>query len=172
VQSGDAGAYTLVLASDLRKAPGPYDNANTLDGDYGEGTSADFEVSFGGVGDLAPDVLVCDPSTTLFRPDGDDSGSDPFEADVVVLDLVSDGPAAWWLLEVFDQLGNRLLASHVAALDLDWGTIEWDGRSSDGTILDNGTYIVAVTAKDASWNEGAPCLANVSIDNLLASVSE
>jgi hypothetical protein len=117
-------------------------------------------------------VLVCDPSTTLFRPDGDATGDDPFEADVVAIDLVADGSAAWWLLEVFDLLGNRLLSSHVDALDLDWGTIEWDGRSSDGTILDNGTYIVAVTAKDASWNEGGPCLANVTIDNLLASVSE
>jgi flagellar hook assembly protein FlgD len=48
----------------------------------------------------------------------------------------------------------------------------WDGRGDDGTILENGTYTVAVTAKDASWNEGAPCLANVTIDNLLAPVGE
>jgi hypothetical protein len=171
-QSGAAGAYTLRLTSDLRKAPGPYDNANTLDGDYGVGDSADFVVSFGGVSNAAPDVLTCDPSTPLFRPDGDDSGTDPFEADVVVLDLVATDPAAWWLLEVFDLAGNRVAMSHSGALDLDNGAVEWDGRGSDGTILDNGMYTLAVTAKDASWNEGAPCLANVIIDNVLVPVDE
>src|SRR4029078_2574743 len=67
-QQGDLGAYTLTLTSGLRKAPGPYDNANTLDGDYDASPSGigDFVVSFGGVSDLAPDMLSCDPSTTLF----------------------------------------------------------------------------------------------------------
>jgi hypothetical protein len=170
-QTGAAGEYTLRLTSDLRKAPGPYDNANPLDGDFGGG-SDDFVVSFGAVSDLAPDVLTCDPSTTLFRPDGDGTGTDPFEADVVELDLVANGPAEWWLLEVFDMGGGLVYTTHVDASGLDGGTIEWEGRSNDGTVLDNGTYVAAVTAKDASWNEGAPCFASLTIDSVLARVSE
>ena len=171
-QGGDAGAYTLTLDSSVRKAPGPYDNANTLDGDYDVPGAGDFVVSFGAVAETAPDILACDPSTTLFRPDGDVTGDDPFEADVVDLDLTATGPAAFWLLEVFDPFADRVFVSHFVAHDLDTGTVSWDGRSDDGTILENGTYTVAVTAKDASWNEGAPCLANVTIDNLLAPVGE
>jgi len=172
VQAGGAGAYTLTLDWSVRKAPGPYDNANTLDGDYDVFGVGDFVVSFGGVSDLAPDMLACDPSTTLFRPDGDPGDGDPFEADVVELDLDASGAAAFWLLEVFDPLGDRVSMSHFVARDLDTGVVFWDGRDSDGTILANGTYTLAVTAKDASWNEGAPCLANVAIDNLLTPVGE
>jgi hypothetical protein len=168
---GSAETYTLTLTSDLRKAPGLYDNANTLDGNY-TGGGDDFTVSFGAVSDLAPDVQSCDPSTTLFRPDGDATGMDPFEADAVDFDVAATGPAAWWLLEVFDLRGTRVGIFHVDASDLDSGTVTWDGRNNDGIVLPNGIYVAAITAKDDAWNEGAPCLAMVTVDAVLGRVSE
>ena len=106
----------------------------------------------------------CSLSTDTFRPDGDDGSGK--EADSVTLSLTADDVASWWQLEVFSSAGELVWLEHVgtsSAADV----ISWDGRGGDGRVVDNGSYVLRVVARDDAWNSGSACSNTVTIDNLL-----
>lgn len=153
---GAAGVWTLGIGSGARDAAG-----NRLDGAW-TGASSALLLQFGAVADTAPDITDCSPSTVAFRPDGDDGSGD--EADDVELAVSAGGAPAWWEVEATDASGTSMGVWWESATGAT-ATLTWDATDQDGFVVDNGWYVLHVTALDAAWNRSAACTVDVLVDN-------
>jgi hypothetical protein len=153
-----ADVYTLTLDDGIRDSAG-----NRLAGQW-DGMPAPFTVQLGAVADTAPNMTTCTPDTLVLRPDGDDVPATD-EADDVSVDLVADGPASWWLLELWDQDGAERTRHWLAAGGASTDTVSWDARDQDGSVLPNGDYTLYISASDVHLDLGVPCAIELSIDN-------
>ena len=153
------GTWTLTLLSDARDGAGNY-----LDGAH-IGSASDFVLEFGGdVGSAGIDVFGCEPSTTLFRPDGDDGAGD--EADNVDLAVEGLSTPDWWHLAVFDEADESIFFAKEVGLG-STVTLSWDGRRQNGKIAPNGNYRLVISGADASLNIGTECEAGVELERLI-----
>jgi hypothetical protein len=119
---------------------------------------------FGDVGQPV-DPVSCptvDPPGLAFRPDGDPGGG--VEADALSITLDAASAPSWWVLEVRDASGALRLHERIPPLgSID--TIVWDGRGSDGMVVENGAFTITVVPDDGSGNRGAGCTLQAVIDN-------
>jgi hypothetical protein len=103
-----------------------------------------------------------DPAGLAFRPDGDPGLG--IESDELAITLESASTPAWWVLDVIDAGGARRLHDRfppLGAID----EIAWDGRGSDGMVVENGTFTVTVVPDDGSGNRGSGCTLQAVVDN-------
>ncbi len=151
------GEWTLALTSGLRDQGG-----SQLDGEY-RGSASAFALTFGDVDNAEVDVTDCSLSTSVFRPDGDD-GSDE-DADDVDISVTADVVTDFWEMVITDRDAAEVLVYRTDGGSSATTTLTWDGRDTEGHILDNGDYALQISALDESWNAGDVCTVDVSIDN-------
>ena len=161
-QDAGSGAYSLTVSNGVRDAAG-----NRLDGTW-TGVSSNFTANFGAVGDTAPDVSSCSVDTAVLRPDGDDIAASD-ESDFVEISVTAATVPTWWYLEIQDDSGGEVRIDWVPATAAT-ETIFWDARGFDGVVVENGHYELRVRAMDANLNQGLPCSAEVTVDNLLVGI--
>lgn len=78
-----------------------------------------------------------------FSPDGDG-----YE-DRLMISYRADASSLFLHVQVFDLLGRELVSLASGAFVPPEGTVEWDGRNSNGRIVPMGGYIVLIQANDA-----------------------
>lgn len=152
----EAGVWTLSVRSDLRDVAG-----NRLAGAW-TSSAADYVGTFGDLPPSVSPVDSCEPSTYVFRPDGDPGAGE--EADEVELSLTTATVPAWWVVDIDGPGGERVLSVRVPGLSSLDSWI-WNGRDASEAIAADGLYTVTVDAADASGNRGGACSTVVSIDN-------
>jgi hypothetical protein len=151
----------------LTLSPGVRDLAgNRLDGDWDD-VASPFVLLVGPFESLAPDMSSCVADIALMRPDGDDMPGTE-ESDSVVLRVEASGAPAWWVLEVWDELGvDPVAVRWVQGTGTASASLSWDGRLQGGQVASNGSYALRVRPLDVYLNEGGDCEVSVLLDNLL-----
>lgn len=153
--SGADARWTVEASSSITDVAG-----NALDGSWTGGTSA-HSADFGKVASAAPDVTRCG-APKAFRPDGDDGSG--IEADSVDIAATADTSVSTWSWSVFDADGDEVFVDRKAGTT-NAATLVWSGRSLDGSIVDDGTYSVRVSAENGDGTVGDWCSVKVAVDN-------
>jgi hypothetical protein len=147
------GEWSVVLTDDLRDAAG-----NRL--------PETIVHRFGALPHEIGSAFGCVPSTGWFFPDGDDGAG--FESDSVSVHVLTDRPAEWWSVGIFDDTHNLIHHASSFRGGLLSGAVSWDGRDQGGRVVVEGTYQMKITPVDDYDNFGTPCVVSVGVFHRVA----
>ncbi|MCB9746411.1 MAG: Ig-like domain-containing protein [Alphaproteobacteria bacterium] len=149
-----SGSWQLTLAQSARD-----DSGNRLSGNW-SGSASDFTGQFGDVLDEGISVSRCSADLTRITPDGVHGFGD--EADAVTLSVAADAAPTWWLMEVYDADGERILTERSAGGSAST-QLSWSAQGDDGIVVPAGIWRVDLSTADGQGNLSAPCSLDVQV---------
>lgn len=153
---------TVTAGQDIADRASP---PNYLDGEL-SGTAADFTFQFGGaLADGTNPTVDCAPPG--YGPDT--SPFNPSEESTTIQFQITDETAlSSWKLQI-KQGGTvkRIYTGVAGPASPQTISRSWDGRDSEGNVVDDGVYQYRVYAVDSSYNFSEPCQDVVQVQNTI-----
>ena len=155
--NGTADSFNLRVLGLVRD-----DNGNFLDGDYsGDSSGSAWEANFGLLIDEGLSLNACSSSSTMFYPDGDESGL-VSQQDSVTIQVGSAILGTYVVMEVYSEEGDLVRTERQAVTSLS-PEMSWDGRGELGLVQASGVWSIEVYLEDISGNTSDVCSVDVAL---------